>query len=236
MKSPFFLFCLMLVFKLSANDLPPTYALSGRVTVAASGEPLEYATVSAHGPDSVLVDGTVSDATGSFDLELPAGEYYLKIEFIGLETQTIPVSLQADTKLPIIALENGDLTLETVEVNAEKSQMNLLLDKKVFNVGNDALAQGGSVNQILEQLPSVEVSVDGQVSLRGNAGVRILINGRPSALANNNALESIPADNVEKIEIITNPSARYEAAGTAGIINIILKKETNRGYGGTLRL
>jgi outer membrane receptor protein involved in Fe transport len=211
--------------------------LSGRVVDAATGDPLEYATISAYSlTDSSLIDGSVSGVDGRFTLNLPPAEYRLLIEFIGFAQREMQVSHPADGDLGIIELSADGVNLDAVEVRAEKSSMNLQLDKKVFNVGEDALSQGGSANQVLAQVPAVAVSAEGAVSLRGNASVKILINGRPSALADNNGLDGIPAASIESIEVITNPSARYEAAGTAGIINIILKKEQERGYGGSLTL
>jgi outer membrane receptor protein involved in Fe transport len=220
---------------LLATALPATaLSVSGRVLEAASGQPLEYATVSLYALDSTVADGGITDGQGQFQLDAPKGTYRLVIEFMGFVPLERRVDLPTDANLGDLFLEADRKTLETVEVRAERSQMNLHLDKKVFNVGEDALAQGGSANQVLAQVPSVAVSAEGVVSLRGSSGVRILINGRPSALADNNSLDAIPASSIERIELITNPSARYEAAGTAGIINIILKKERERGYGGSL--
>lgn len=214
----------------------PKINVRGQVIAKESGEPLEYATISAFSLDSVLIDGAISDESGIFQLNLNKGKYIFKYEFLGFNTHYQNIDLTKAVDLGMIGLASDQLTIDGVEVRAKKSQMNLLLDKKVFNIGQDALARGGSANEVLEQLPSVSVSVDGQVSLRGNSGVQILINGRPSAIADNNGLASIPAENIEKVEIITNPSARYEASGTAGIINIILKKEQNKGYGGMASL
>ena len=117
-------------------------------------------------------------------------------------------------------------------VTAQRSQLSLKLDKQVFDVGSDLTSAGGSANEVLENVPSVDVSPEGVVSLRGNSGVKVLINGKPSALANNNALQSIPAENIAKVEIMTAPSARYEAAGAGGIINIVLKDNAGRDIGG----
>lgn len=235
MKTFFFLVCLTIASGLTATPLPDN-ALQLTGTVAADGAPIEYATVSAYGADSSLVNGTVTDEAGRFSLPLKRGQYRILIEFIGFSSINQIVDLDKSMDLGTIQLGDAGVDLEAVEVTAEKSRVNLSLDKKVFNLGQDILARSGSANQVLEQLPSVTVSVDGVVSLRGNAGVRILINGRPSAVADNNALESIPAESIERVEIITNPSARYEAAGTAGIINIILKANRDRGYGGTVSL
>ncbi|MTB51453.1 TonB-dependent receptor [Lewinella sp. W8] len=229
---------LALASNLLATALPNSpikAALSGTV-VTEDGQPLEYATVSAYTSENTLANGTVTDEKGQFTLQLPHGDYQLKIEFIGFATRDIPVELSGKTDLGNITIGQDALTLEAVEVRADKSQMELKLDKKVFNVGKDALAQGGDATDVLAQVPSVTVSAEGSVSLRGNGSVRILVNGRPSALADNGSLEGIPANSIERVEIITNPSAKYEAEGSAGIINIVLKKNQQRGYGGTISL
>lgn len=222
---------------LLATALPITdnikVSLTG-IIMADASTPLEYATVSAYTTDTILLDGTVTDAAGKFELSLPKGDYNLRIEFIGFATKEVPVSLRKQTDLGAVSLSEGGIDLTAVEVRADKSEMVLKLDKKIFNVGKDALAGGGSANEVLEQIPSVTVGADGTVALRGDAGVTILINGRPSALADNGALSSISAASIESVEVITNPSAKYEASGTAGILNIILKKENNRGYGGNV--
>ncbi|MEM6877191.1 MAG: outer membrane beta-barrel protein [Bacteroidota bacterium] len=223
---------------LIAGWLPANFLLAHQIIgiLEAEGAPLEYATVSAFNEAGELVEGTVTTADGQFAIELEAGSYRFLFEFIGFAEKEQLLNIDGPMDLGVISLSEAGVDLEAITVTAERSQLNLSLDKKVFNVGQDLLSRGGSANQVLEQLPSIQVSVDGVVSYRGNSGVRVLINGRPSALANNNALESIPAESIERVEIITNPSARYEAAGTAGIINIILKKEQAGGYGGTLSL
>ncbi|MEL7163486.1 MAG: TonB-dependent receptor, partial [Bacteroidota bacterium] len=182
------------------NNLAP---LSGTV-VTEDGQPLEYATISAYAPDSTLTDGTVTDAAGAFELSLPAGAYTLRIEFIGYATKNLPVDFKRKLDLGTITIGPDALTLEAVEVRADKSNVELKLDKKVFNVGKDALAQGGDATDVLAQVPAVSVSAEGAVSLRGNGSVQILINGRPSALASNGSLDGIPASSIEKVEIITN--------------------------------
>ncbi|OAV43767.1 TonB-dependent receptor domain-containing protein [Lewinella sp. 4G2] len=235
MKFLFFLSLLASAGSLLATALPASsLKASLRGTVEADGTgPLEYATVSAFLPDSSLVDGTVTDANGAFALSLPKGGYRLRIEFIGFAAREMAVNLTGNLDLGAINLSGG-VDLSTVEVRAERSSMTLQLDKKVFNVGEDALAAGGTANEVLEQIPSVTVSPDGAVALRGDGGVRILINGRPSALADRGGLAGIPAASIERVEVITNPSAKYEASGTAGILNIILKQESQRGYGGSV--
>lgn len=232
-------YSLLLATALSGNTNPQHFAalkISGKIINSQSNQALEYATISAYNTDSVLVEGTVSNDQGEFMLQLEKGLYYLKIDFIGFVQQSIQLQVSKSVQLETIQLVPNELILDAVEVTAEKSQTSLMLDKKVFNVGKDLTAQGGSANDILDNVPSVTVEANGAVSLRGNSGVRILINGRPSALADNNALQSIPAESIDRVEVITNPSARYEASGNAGIINIVLKKDQNVGLGGTVNV
>ena len=127
--------------------------------------------------------------------------------------------------------------LDEVEVIAEKTQVEIKLDKTVYNIGKDLTLRGSSVSDVLDNLPSVAVDINGNVSLRGNQSVRILINGKPSGLvgiSSNDALKQFPSESVEKVEIITSPSARYDAEGTAGIINIVLRKNKLKGLNGSL--
>ncbi len=132
--------------------------------------------------------------------------------------------------------EKPPIQLENVEVKNEKSTVEHKLDKKIFNVGTDLISKGGSALDILNNVPSVTVNSDGVVSLRGNSGVRILINGKPSVLSANNGLEQIPSESIEKIEVITNPSSKYDAEGTAGIINIVLKKNKKTGFSSSAQI
>ena len=222
---------------LPATSMPRTnLRLTGSVVDEATGLGLEYATVSVYDLDTLLVEGAVTDGEGHFTLNVPAGRYLLRVKFLGYARRDSSVTVAGATHLEPIALAAADVNLDAVEVTAARTRMQLSLDKKTFEVGEDLLSRGTSANHVLDQLPSVSVSPEGAVSLRGNAGVKVLINGRPSALADNNALESIPAESIERVEIVTNPSARYESAGTAGIINIILKQERQRGHGGSLNL
>jgi len=164
------------------------------------------------------------------------GDYLLKIEYLSYKTYETEISLKQHLDLGVINLQVDLEALETVEIIAERSTVDLKLDKKVFNVGKDLLSQNGSLLQILENVPSVAVSLDGIISLRGNTNVTVLINGKPSVLAANNSLDQIPAQQIERIEVITNPSSRYQAAGTAGIINVILKKNKDAGFSGLLSM
>ena len=187
--------------------------------------------------DSALVGGAASDESGKFVISLKPGNYYIEITFLSFEPKVIPgINLiNKDIDLRTIVLNPDTRILETVEVEGERSQMELQLDKRVFNVGADLSTSGGNAADILNNVPSVNVEIDGTVSLRGNENVRILINGKPSGLTSRDpdALRNLQANLVEKVEVITNPSSRYEAAGEVGIINIVLKKNQQNGLNGT---
>ena len=214
--------------------------IKGQVIDGDTEKPLDYATITLFQvSDSSMVTGVVTDISGAFRLEPPEGNFYLVLEFIGYKNLLIPdIKIEQSNPLVdlgVIKLFPDATTLNEIEVRAEKSQMQLALDKRVFNVGKDLANIGGSAEDILDNVPSVTVDVEGQVSLRGSQNLRILIDGRPSGLVgadNANGLRSLPANMIDRIEVITNPSARYEAEGMAGIINIILKKNKKKGLNG----
>jgi outer membrane receptor protein involved in Fe transport len=202
------------------------------------GEPVPFANVALYSAsDSLVIKGTATDEKGLFELKTKPGNYYLQISFLSFETRIIPdVQVKkADVVLKSVELQPSSKALKEVTVTAEKSQMVLKLDKRVFNVGSDLNNTGQNAVEILENIPSVDVDVEGNVSLRNNQNVRILIDGKPSALvgvSSNDALKMLQGDMVERVEVITNPSARYDAEGEVGIINIILKKEKKKGING----
>lgn len=216
--------------------------IMGKVVDSDTDAPLDYATISLFKTaDKSLVDGNITDEKGAFKLEVKPGNYYATIEFLAYQKQTIEnISVKrgaGNVNLGIISLSPEAAALEEVLVTAEKSEMVMALDKKVFNVGKDLASRGGSAADLLDNVPSVAVDIDGNVSLRGNESVRILVNGKPSSLVNSaNGLRSLQASMIERIELITNPSARYEGEGTAGILNIILKKEQEKGFNGSFDL
>ena len=224
---------------LLAQDRPIT--ITGRVVEGSSQQPLEYATVQVLDPTTQqLVTGTVTTADGTFSLKTEVSEFFLEIGFIGFIAVTLNEFDLVDKEVDvgIVALAEDTETLDEVLVRGEKSQTEFKLDKRVFNVGQDLSSAGASALEVLNNVPSVNVTIEGEVRLRGVAGVQILINGKPSVLASNdgNALGTLTADMIERIEVITNPSAKYEAEGTAGIINIVLKKEEKRGLNGSVTL
>jgi len=214
--------------------------LKGKVTDAATGEALEFATISIVGAKrNKLVGGGVSDEKGNFLVEFRGKSIIVKVEFISYDSYTSEI-IAIDTDKLVhnigeIKLSPQGIELDGVEIRADKSETQFSLDKKIFNVGKDLANRGGSAEDILDNVPSVTVDIEGAVSLRGSEGVRILIDGKPSSLAgvgNSNGLRNIPANMIERVEVITNPSARYEAEGMAGIINIVLKKDQGHGFNG----
>lgn len=215
--------------------------LTGRVLDGDSRIPLEFAAVSVlQAGDSVLVTGGITDPEGRYDLALSPGKVLLRVDFIGYQpawsTVIDPVDVKVIRMDDLFVFPEAAL-LREVEVSAERSQMQLSLDKKIYNVGKDIANSGSTAADILDNVPSVTVDVDGNVSLRGSSGVRILVDGRPSGLVgvgDSDGLRSLPSNLIDRIEVVTNPSARYEAEGMAGIINIVLKKERQNGWNGSV--
>jgi len=237
MKNKFLLslFCLFttLAFSQSSN-----YAITGKVTDKDAGIPLEYATITVTDVNNAQdVEGGITDMEGNFRVEVPQGEYNIKIEYISFQPITLKRTLNADLNLGTIQLEFAASDLDEVTVVAETTTVDIRLDKKIYNIGKDLTTAGGTVSDALNNVPSVSVDVEGGISLRGNENVRILINGKPSALAgfgSTDVLRQLPADAIERVEVITSPSARYDAEGTAGILNIILRKEKTLGFNGSI--
>lgn len=212
--------------------------ISGKVVDARSGQPIEFATVMAISQqDSQTVAGATTNAEGAFRLRLKPADVYFLVKFIGFLDQEITdfEVRNGAVNLGTIRLEQNKEVMQDVLVEGERSTTEFMLDKRVFNVGQDLSTTGASALEVLDRVPSVNVSIEGEVSLRGTQGVQILINGKPSVLASDesNALGTITADMIERIEVITNPSAKYQAEGTAGIINIVLKKEEKKGTNGS---
>jgi outer membrane receptor for ferrienterochelin and colicins len=211
--------------------------LTGKIVEKISNQPLEYATVTLFNTKAnKITGGGITDAKGDFKIEVNAGTYDIKIEFISFKIQEIKGrTLSENTNLGLIRLEDDAQQLNEVVVRNEKTTVDIKLDKKVYNVGKDLMVKGGTVSDILDNIPSVAVDVEGNISLRGNENVRVLIDGKPSNAINvAEALKLIPADAIDKVEVITNPSARYDAEGGGGLLNIILKKGRTNGINGTV--
>lgn len=190
--------------------------------------------------DSNLVAGSFTDNKGAFFFKAKPGEYFLRISLLTFDNRFEKLSLRSeDLKLGILQLNPRSSSLDDVTIVAEKQLMELDLDKRVYNVGLDLSNRGANGLDIMQNIPSVEVDYDGNVSLRGSDNVRILVDGKQSGLAginSNDALRQLQGDMIEKIEVITNPSARYDAEGDVGIINIVLKKQRRGGLNGSLDL
>ncbi|WP_343587788.1 outer membrane beta-barrel protein [Flavobacterium sp.] len=213
--------------------------ISGKVQDNATKEALPYVTVTVQDDASKTLATTITDDQGLFSLETALSDKTtITFSYTGYQdhTQSIVVSEKQKIELGTIDLITDAVQLKAVEINGQKSNISLKLDKKVFEVGKDVLSQNGSAHDVLNGVPSVAVDQTGTISLRGNNNVLVLINGRQSGLTQSNALDQIAADQIERIEVITNPSSRYDAAGSAGIINIILKKNKKSGFSGQVRL
>ena len=235
-----FLF-LTLLFSAYINSQENNLTISGKIIDSDFNTPLEYATISIYDSKKQnLINGVISNNSGFFSIELTKGLYDLKIEYISFETKTLEkIDVQNSIDLGIISLSINENLLDEIEVIGEKTEIEIKLDKTVYNIGKDLTLKGSSVSDVLDNLPSLEVDIDGNVSLRGNQSVRILINGKPSGLvgiSSNDALKQFPSESVEKVEVITSPSARYNAEGTAGIINIVLRKNKLAGLNGSASL
>jgi outer membrane receptor protein involved in Fe transport len=211
--------------------------VSGKVIDKISNQPLEYSTVSLiNSKTNKVTAGGITDAKGEFNFDATPGTYNVNVEFISFKPTLISnKTISGNTNLGTIALQEDITQLEGVVIRNEKTTVEIKLDKKVYNVGKDLMVKGGTVSDVLDNIPSVSVDAEGTVSLRGNENVRILIDGKPSNAINvTEALKLIPADAIDKVEVVTNPSARYDAEGGGGILNIVLKKGKTNGLNGTI--
>jgi len=239
-KSILLLILSIFTLNLSASNTDPIekIMLTGKVVDNDTKQPLEYATIVIKSLDGKIITGGITDTKGEFSIQVVKGVYDISIEFISFKTKTFKrKEIAGNTDLGTITLEVDAQTLNEVVVVAEKSTVEIRLDKKIYNVGKDMTVKGGTASDVLDNVPSVSVDVEGNVSLRGSENVRILINGKPSGLvgmSSTDALRQLPADAIEKVEVITSPSARYDAEGTAGILNIILRKGKANGFNGSV--
>lgn len=187
---------------------------------------------------SEVITGASTRQDGSFEIHVAPGRYIVQVTFVSYKSQKEEIDLQAGEEYAMgtIAMEQTTQAMDELVVRGEKSQMQLNFDKRVFQVGRDLTSLGGSAINVLDNVPSISTDIDGNISLRGNESVRILINGKESNMVSNgvDALRSIPANMIHEVEIITNPSSKYAAEGSAGIINIILKKDRKLGFNGSV--
>src|SRR5690606_34716386 len=231
----------LLFFLFSSQSLysQATSELSGSLTDKSTKEVIDFASVSLFNESNNQIAGMQSNDKGQFHFQsLASGNYTLRISFIGYEPYERKVQLGVGQKsnLGNIQLTHSDSeVLQEVVIEAEAPSMQLGIDRKVFNVAQSLVSAGGSATDLLANVPSLSVDMDGAVSLRGSSSVRILIDGKPSAMAGSDitqTLQALPANSIQSIEVITNPSAKYDAEGQSGIINIILKKNIRRGLNG----
>ena len=221
--------------------------ISGKIIDSVSHKPIEYATVSmmvkgTDGKDKAI-NGTTSDGKGFFKLDnIADGDYKLFVYFMGYQTAIKNFTISktsSNFSFGDIKLASKQTQLKAVTIEAKKSLIENKIDKMVYNAEQDLTSQGGVATDILKKVPQVSVDVDGNVELQGNANIRFLINGKPSSVFGSNlvdVLQSIPASQIQSIEVITSPGAKYDAEGTGGIINIILKKSTAQGINGNINL
>lgn len=225
------------------RERPKIGVYQGKIIHAQSSKPIPYTKIVLLSiRDSSVVTGGLSNETGDFKItNIPVGMYTAKITSFGFKPIFID-SVKFFPNQPMvnagsIAMDEAVDLLNEVEIVAEQAEIETSIDKKVFNVDKQITTKGGTALDALQNVPSITVDVDGNVSLRGSANVTILIDGRPSSLSGagrQGVLSSIPASSIEKIEIITNPSAKYDPDGMSGIINIVLKKNKLRGFNGSV--
>jgi outer membrane receptor protein involved in Fe transport len=228
---------------MDASQFQPNGKITGILIDSETNTPVEYGNVILfRSRDSVMVNGTVSNKDGSFTFDkiLP-GKYHINLSYIGYLTKKIsdltvnPSSWNIDLKE--IKIEPKSVNMNEIVVQSTKETMQFNLDKKVYNLDANMSNSGGTAVDVLENIPSVQVDADGGVSVRGNSNITVLVDGRPASLAGfsgSDVLAQIPASSIESIELVTNPSARYDPEGTAGIINVILKRKSNLGYSGSV--
>ena len=233
------IYLLLLILSSSFAIAQENIEITGKLVEKETSQPIPYATlVIKDKSTNKNITGVITDNSGNFIVTTTKPNFYVEISFMGFETKTITEFTVTNRKVNLgtIKLLPNSQALDEVVVTGEVSKTVFKLDKRVFNVGKDISSTGASALEVLNNVPSVNVNIEGDISLRGSSGVQILINGKPSVLADqsSNALGTITADMIDSIEIITNPSAKYEASGTAGILNIILKKEEKKGWNGSV--
>ncbi len=235
-------FCLTVLicsFNLHAEENKGKGRVSGKVVDEANSEPLEFTPVALLTLDSMVVNGGLTDESGMFLIEdVQDGDYLLKIDFIGYKSQFQSLTFNSDNRIHDLgeiklspATELGD-----VKVTGETSGFRTEIDKKVYDPSKNPVNAGGTALDVMRNVPSIEVDPDDIISLRGDQNVNILIDGRPVAMSVSQFLKQLPASAIQEIEIITNPSAKYDPEGTSGIINVKLKKNTTSGFNGSANL
>ena len=242
MKKLIFSMAAMLLLVMQVAAQTGSSIVVGVLKEKTSGMPVEFATIALHEAETgQMVTGCMTDSAGLFRMEkVSAGKYYAEGSFVGCQsvrTDVFSVKKGMTTDVGILYIKEGEQLGEVV-VEGRKPTFTAKLDRKVFNVEQDLMSSSGSASDLMQNIPSIDVDMDGSVSLRGNSNVTILINGKPSAMmgakTRGDALNQLSASSIERIEVITNPSAEYKPDGMSGIINIVLKKDAKQGLNGTL--
>lgn len=223
-----------------ANEPLAKGVVTGKLIDQDNNNPVGYASVAILDADKRSITGAMSDENGEFSMnKIPLGKYVLVVQFIGYENYSEEIELttkKSKIDLGEIVLVSSVEQLEEVEITGEKSFIENRIDKKIINVSEAMIADGNSTSEILNTLPEVNVGADGTISLRGDSNVRVLLDGKPSQMDINQILQSLPADAVDRIEVITNPSSKYDPDGLSGIINVITKKDALKGFNGNFSL
>jgi len=225
----------------SPNQKGPKSGVVGKIMDAVTKKPVPYASVALYKiKDSSIVSGSISNEEGKFFIQANVGEYYVEVNFMGFEKfysdKIVLDSKNKMAKVGMIRLKHSNANLKGVEIVATQSYVEYKIDRKVVNVSSQLGVAGGSAVLALENVPSITVSIDGDVQLRGSSNFTVLINGKPSPLSGTEALEQIPSSAIKNIEIITNPSAKYDPDGMTGIINVILKEDIKQGLNGMVEV
>jgi ferric enterobactin receptor len=238
----FYFFFLFIVY---AKAQTAHGVITGKIIDADTKTPVDYATISLYKQDSTSpFNGINSDEKGNFVLKnLPDGDYKIYVDFIGYQRNVIGHVIisknHSEVVLNNIFLKVASNLLKDVVITAKVPVVENKIDRIVYNTANDLTAQGGVAIDVLKKVPMISVDIDGNVELQGNSNIRFLINGKPSSIFGSNltdALQAIPASQIKSIEVITNPGAKYDATGTGGIINIILKDSNIQGINGNVNL
>lgn len=236
------LFFILLII-VTSKTYSQTITMKGKVVNAENSQVMEFANIALLAPkDSSLVTGSISELDGAFSFNAEQGEYLLRVGFIGYESNFKIILLTGDKELVNlgnIRLRMDATNLQEVVVEGVSSIFESDVDKRTYNVENSIVAEGATAAELLGTLPSIQIDEQGGISMRGSGEVMIYINGRPSNLSSSeseNILSQFPANSIKSVELITNPSSRYDAAGVGGIINIILKKNQNLGFNGQVNV
>lgn len=232
---------IIFLWLLSSSTFSQNGSIRGNIIDKLSGKPVEYSTIALINiEDSTIITGTLSDNTGYFILsDLAYSSYLIKIQFMGYQSKIMDISLSDNNRhinIGEIILKPSTIGLEEVKIVADKPYVQYKIDKKIVNVSQHLNASGGTAADVLENIPSIEANIEGDIKLRGSSDFTVLIDGKPTVIDGSDLLNQVPSSTIEKIEIITNPSAKYDPDGTAGIINVILKKGFLEGLSGIVNI